>query len=78
MVEPPLFTTFNGVEFPAHLKPSQMLAGERHAHASCSELSRCEVDARSFPSLLHSVTLFYIYLESQYGTIGSTKDRLKL
>ena len=27
MVEPPLFKTFNGIEFPAHLKPSQMLAG---------------------------------------------------
>ncbi|CAI5536221.1 unnamed protein product, partial [Closterium sp. Naga37s-1] len=43
MVEPPLFTTFNGVEFPAHLRPSQMLAGRATFKLALSVLSsKCD------------------------------------
>lgn len=43
MVEPPLFTTFNGVEFPAHLRPSQMIAGKASFKLALSVLSsKCD------------------------------------
>ncbi|GJP54274.1 hypothetical protein CLOM_g13382 [Closterium sp. NIES-68] len=43
MVEPPLFTTFNGVEFPAHLRPSQMLQGRATFKLALSVLSsKCD------------------------------------